>query len=666
MVMRFGKVLLLSTALVLAGSPFPGTAAPPQVSSAVQISARAPSSVVAKAKKPKAPLRATFVLDSKRKVVLTLVTPSKKATIKYVTGKNKKHTKNVKIKNGTRLVTLQAGSRKIRVRAKATRKLRASPWVTATLWVPPVVPPVVVPTPTVDRLAAIEALLASAAPPRLTPTPISVTKSDLPNQGNYSLKQTCYDGVSNPSQLPVVTPNVSSLWPGALVRGDSVASGTLDEVPISDRLPMGIGIDNVLAGRRASVVVDHPSFTSMHDAINQVAPAAFSASKQYTVEVEAVSTFESLKAKLGVNASGMQWDAGFKLSTDWSSEAQHVFVKLSQAYFSVGVNNPQGAKGVFGPSVTAAALAPYVDADSPIGYIDSITYGREFVLVYTTKSTSFDLFAAVHGAYKGDFAKVTADSTMDWSKKMSQTSVKAFGIGGNAQQGLITALEASAVNMDALKAFVTQGATFSEDSQAAPLGYTVKSLVDNRLITLNNMDKYCVIERTVIEVPTCATDIQIWNSSSNSVVVPAGYTRLAYDLNMGVGGNFIYLMYKLSPSTDGCILDVAFANKTPCVAGADQWQPGWTAICSDLNAGAGGDFIWPLYSKATCTQTDINGRCWPITAFQAQPSATPPVGYDSTGWIPELFTGGTPPAAAELNRGAGGDNIFLSVLRAKE
>lgn len=326
-----------------------------------------------------------------------------------------------------------------------------------------------------------------------------------------------------------------------------------------------------------------------------------------------------------------------------------MFVKLKQAYFSVGVNNPQGARGVFGPSVTAADLAPYVDADSPIGYIDSITYGREFVLVYTSRDTSFDLFAAVNGAYKGGFADVTVDSTLTWSQKMSRTSVKAFGIGGNAQQGLAAALETSASDLNALKAFVLDGATFTQESQAAPIGYTVKSLTDNRLITLNNMDRYCVVERSVITAPTCVTALAIWNSSNPTPVIPEGYEVVPGDLNAGASGNYIYLMYKTSGSVDGCVRDVGFSNINPAPAA----PAGWTLIPSDLNAGAGGNFIWLLYTKG--------GPKDPVTNFYVSGSTTPPGGYETTVWLSGLVSppslAGTP---AELNRGAGGANIFLS------
>lgn len=292
---RLVLVTSLAAGLAFAGSPTVGLAAPaPDSAAGISSVAADAAAAISTRRKPRAPIQATYVLRSDGKVVLSLTTPVKQVTVQYRI-RHKQRTKDVAVKSGKRTVVLPAGSKAIKVRAEATKRYRSSKWVVATLQAPP------------DRWAAIDALLASAVPPPLTPVPVSVTRSQLTPLNGYARVQTCYDGVTNPSQLPVVTPNVSSLWPGALVRGDSVVSGTLDEIPIADRLPMGIGIDNILAGQTASVTVQRPSFTAMHDAMNQIAPAAYHASKQYTVEVEAASTFESLKAKLGVNASGMNW-----------------------------------------------------------------------------------------------------------------------------------------------------------------------------------------------------------------------------------------------------------------------------------------------------------------------------------------------------------------------
>jgi hypothetical protein len=136
---------------------------------------------------------------------------------------------------------------------------------------------------------------------------------------------------------------------------------------------------------------------------------------------------------------------------------------------------------------------------------------------------------------------------------------------------------------------------------------------------------------------------------------PAGFTGYVnYDLNSTVGGNFIYLMYKESDPTDGCIREVAFSNNNPC----PNAPSGWQVICKDLNAGAGGDFIWLLYTRA--------GTMGAVTAFEVQNDPIPPVGFTATNWMQGKSSPGLAGHPAELNKGAGGGSIFLSTRNATE
>ena len=58
---------------------------------------------------------------------------------------------------------------------------------------------------------------------------------------------------------------------------------------------------------------------------------------------------------------------------------------------------PQGAAGVFAPSVTADDLAPYAAQGNPPVYVSGVTYGRIFYILFESSSSQMDLEAAVKG-----------------------------------------------------------------------------------------------------------------------------------------------------------------------------------------------------------------------------------------------------------------------------
>lgn len=124
--------LSLLAGVVLAGSltlgALPATAAVPPVGLPAHSVATA---VPLAKKKPRAVVTATFTVLESGKVRLAVASNAKRVQVKYRTAKNKKRTLNRTLKRGSRTVTLKKGSHSIKVRAKATPKLRASSWVRA-------------------------------------------------------------------------------------------------------------------------------------------------------------------------------------------------------------------------------------------------------------------------------------------------------------------------------------------------------------------------------------------------------------------------------------------------------------------------------------------------------------------------------------------------------
>lgn len=130
---------LLGMALIVpAVAPAAADPAPPVPAHAVQ---------VLKAK-PRASVAATYVKQAKGTFVVRAVSNAKKVQVKYRNAKNKKKSTTKKVKAGVAVATLPAGAHQIQVRAKATKKLRKSAWVSASLPKPPAPkPPVKKPVP---------------------------------------------------------------------------------------------------------------------------------------------------------------------------------------------------------------------------------------------------------------------------------------------------------------------------------------------------------------------------------------------------------------------------------------------------------------------------------------------------------------------------------------
>ena len=103
---------------------------------------------------------------------------------------------------------------------------------------------------------------------------------------------------------------------------------------------------------------------------------------------------------------------------------------------------------------------------------------------------------------------------------------------------------------------------------------------------------------------------------------PSGYTKIPTDLNSGAGGEYIYLAYTRDPSMGTPITAIQCAASShhhdpACV------PPGYTKVDGDLNRGAGGKYIYMSFIRDTSptpvTEIDVlvgtERLIWPSKDF---------------------------------------------------
>ena len=129
------------------------------------------------------------------------------------------------------------------------------------------------------------------------------------------------------------------------------------------------------------------------------------------------------------------------------------------------------------------------------------------------------------------------------------------------------------------------------------------------------------------------TEVTVIAGGSSGITPPAGFTKIAVDLNQDAGGAYIYVCYKKGVGAPITGLFVTLNGGLPPA------NAGYTRIDVDLNQGAGGDFIWLWYTK--------DPACTTIHNLHVQANTNPP---------PSGFTR----IDVDLNRNAGGAFIYLS------
>lgn len=135
------------------------------------------------------------------------------------------------------------------------------------------------------------------------------------------------------------------------------------------------------------------------------------------------------------------------------------------------------------------------------------------------------------------------------------------------------------------------------------------------------------------------SEVIVIQGGSSGIQPPAGYVKINADLNAGAGGDYIYVCYKKgigAPITGLCVT-LGSGGGTPAP------DAKYTIIPVDLNDGAGGDYIWLWTTK------DPDCAAVKDIIVQFGKNSRPPAGYT---WI-----------GVDLNRNAGGQYIWLSFLK---
>lgn len=137
--MRRGRSVAIVLVAALLGFGPPAQAATPSTSPGSTPGTVAAAAVAAK-KKPRAQVAATYEKLATGRVQVVVSSNAKTVQVRYRNAKKKTRTVNRKVRNGAVTLSLPAGATKIRARAKATSRLRASAWKYATSAPTPVTP----------------------------------------------------------------------------------------------------------------------------------------------------------------------------------------------------------------------------------------------------------------------------------------------------------------------------------------------------------------------------------------------------------------------------------------------------------------------------------------------------------------------------------------------
>ncbi len=300
--------------------------------------------------------------------------------------------------------------------------------------------------------------------------------SEPAREGDYQCVTQSLTETRQFDRIVAYAANSDSLWPGAIVAGDSIYDGLFAQVGFERQpLTISVSLEN-LAGRKSALVAS-PSLSSYRDALAAILDAELDGATTANIysEIDEVHSEEQLALAMNAQVSWLGSAGHVKASFDFDQQdtRSRYLVKYTQAYYTVDLDAPARPSDFFAPSVTLADVEARVGVSNPPLYVASVTYGRMVLFTFESSYSAEEMGAALEFAYSGG-VDVSGDVSVTYKDMISKSKITAFILGGSGA--------AAARTIDSYQAlidFIKDGGDFSRESPGAPIAYKLAYLADN-------------------------------------------------------------------------------------------------------------------------------------------------------------------------------------------
>ncbi len=190
-----------------------------------------------------------------------------------------------------------------------------------------------------------------------------------------------YEAAAGFNEQIVLNPQTDVIYPGALVKGESILNGTYTLIP-AERKPIKIST-SLTGADMVSVEVDDPKLSTIREAVNTLmkqeydvpyANMSFGIEQAYSEEQLDISLHASYKGEV-INVEG-----GFDFTN--KNIQTRLIVKYIQNYYTLDMDLPNKPSDLFEEDVNRALFGTYMPM-----YVSTVTFGR--MALSTSASRAF-------------------------------------------------------------------------------------------------------------------------------------------------------------------------------------------------------------------------------------------------------------------------------------
>ncbi|MEA1896263.1 MAG: thiol-activated cytolysin family protein [Bacteroidota bacterium] len=354
-----------------------------------------------------------------------------------------------------------------------------------------------------------------------------IVSSEVDTTVEYIYKIDYYSAAAGFNEQIVLNPQTDVIYPGALVKGESILDGTYTLIP-AKRKPIIISTSLTGAGS-VSIAIEDPKLSTVREAVNALMDQEYDvppANMGFTIE----QAYSEEQLDLSLHASyklfGMSVNGGFDYSN--TKIKTRLVAKFIQNYYTLDMDLPNQPSDLFKEDVDKALFGTYMPM-----YISTVTFGRMALFTIESELDEKDVRAYLNGSY----GAVDAQSSTDFESLKEKSTMKVYVLGGSGSS-------AGAIidGFEAFKTYIKDGGNYSKESPGAPIAYKLRYIRDNSIGKIVFAASYPIrtaIPRTdniVYDIKTNLRSFEAHASDAGGDVELYGAV-LSYPTSLGIGAN---------------------------------------------------------------------------------------------------------------------------------
>lgn len=269
------------------------------------------------------------------------------------------------------------------------------------------------------------------------------------------------------------------IYPGAIYNDDAFITGDYKPV-VLPLAPYEITTDLFSAASSGSSIVNvQPGLGGVNDGIATLMRnnARVRNPSRISVEVKSMNSSEQLAFEIGANFEGYgaELEASFSMMKRTS---KNVFIaRLTQVYFSVMLNRPNGYS-----LLTNTANLPV-----SLVYVNKVNYGRLGYLMIASDSSEEQIQAALDFTYSSGSVSAGANARLNYDRTLSNMQISGFFFGGDAANSVRIN---SSNKLQDFDDYVQNGLVLDPNVAPVAMSYELKYLNDNATAATRSTTSY--------------------------------------------------------------------------------------------------------------------------------------------------------------------------------